>query len=81
MTIEPSNHHHAIGKIKVMEAYISFCMEGRTLDLVQTFLLQPGTFEHDSSIRWYLTFNPVNRHLLNYKESSKSFNERTCILA
>jgi 1,4-alpha-glucan branching enzyme len=67
MTIEPSNHHHAIGKLKVMEAYISFCMEGRTLDLVQTFLLQPGTFEHDSSIRWYLTFNPVNRHLLNYK--------------
>ncbi|MFT4309082.1 MAG: alpha-amylase family glycosyl hydrolase [Candidatus Woesearchaeota archaeon] len=69
MTLNPSNHPHAIGKLKVMEAYISFCMEGRTLDLVQTFLLQPGTFEHDSSIRWYLTYNPVNKRMLEYKKT------------
>ena len=64
----PANHIHALGKIKVMEAIISFCCEGRTLDLVQTFLLQKGTFEHDSSIQWYLTFNQVSRNLLEYKK-------------
>ncbi len=62
------NHIHSIGKIKVMEAIISFTTEGRTLDLLQTFLLQPGTFEHDSSIRWELTFNELNKSLVNYKK-------------
>lgn len=62
-----SNHIHAVGKIKVMEAIIAFGCEGRTLDLAQTFLLQPGTFEHDSSIRWYLTFNQVNKALFDFK--------------
>ncbi len=68
MNLSPSNHIHAIGKIKVMEAIISFFCEGRTLDLIQTFLLQAGTFEHDSSIRWDLTFNQLNKNLLNYKK-------------
>ncbi|MFP4190096.1 MAG: alpha-amylase family glycosyl hydrolase [Candidatus Woesearchaeota archaeon] len=63
----PANHIHALGKIKVMEAIISFCCEGRTLDLPQSFLLQQGTFEHDSSIHWYLTFNQVSRNALAYK--------------
>ena len=63
----PANHFHALGKIKVMEAIISFCTEGRTLDLLQTFLLQPGTFEHDSSIQWFLTYNELNKNLVNYK--------------
>lgn len=67
MAQRPENHIHALGKIKVMEAIISFCAEGRTLDLAQTFLLQTGTFEHDSSIRWQLTFNQVSKNLLNYK--------------
>ncbi|MFW6231374.1 MAG: alpha amylase C-terminal domain-containing protein, partial [Nanoarchaeota archaeon] len=65
---QPHNHIHALGKIKVMEAIISFVCEGRTLDLAQTFLLQKGTFEHDSSIQWYLAFNQVSRNLLAYKK-------------
>ena len=65
---QPHNHVHALGKIKVMEAIISFCCEGRTLDLVQSFLLQKGTFEHDSSIQWHLTFNQVSRNCLNFKK-------------
>ncbi|MFT4261191.1 MAG: alpha-amylase family glycosyl hydrolase [Candidatus Woesearchaeota archaeon] len=64
----PENHVHAIGKIKVMEAIISFGCEGRTLDLLQTFLLQPGTFEHDSSIRWELLQSPVSQSLVEYKK-------------
>ena len=69
MTVSgPHNHVHALGKIKVMEAIISFCCEGRTLDLLQTFILQDGTFEHDSSIQWGLTQNPVNENLLTYKK-------------
>ncbi|MGM5488116.1 MAG: alpha-amylase family glycosyl hydrolase [Nanobdellota archaeon] len=64
---QPENHMHALGKIKVMEAIISFMCEGRTLDLAQTFLLQKGTFEHDSSIHWPLTFNQASRNLLAYK--------------
>ncbi len=64
---QPHNHIHALGKIKVMEAIISFLCEGRTLDLVQSFLLQKGTFEHDSSIHWHLTFNPVSKNCLAYK--------------
>jgi 1,4-alpha-glucan branching enzyme len=63
----PENHFHAVGKIKVMEALISFMCEGRTLDLMQTFLLQPGTFEHDSSIRWYLAYNQANRNMVKFK--------------
>ncbi len=65
---QPQNHIHALGKIKVMEAIISFCCEGRTLDLIQTFILQKGTFEHDSSIQWFLTFNQVSRNCLAYKK-------------
>jgi len=65
---QPGNHAHALGKIKVMEAIISFCTEGRTLDLAQTFLLQTGTFEHDSSIRWYLAFNQCNNNTMEYKK-------------
>ncbi len=69
MTVkQPENHIHAVGKIKIMEAIISFCCEGRTLDLAQTFLLQTGTFEHDSSVRWFLAFNQVNNNTLRYKK-------------
>lgn len=64
----PINHIHALGKIKVMEAIISFWGEGRTLDLIQTFLLQKGTFEHDSSIQWFLEKNEVSKNLLGYKK-------------
>ncbi len=64
-TIE--GHIHAIGKIKVMESIISFCCEGRTLDLLQTFLLQRGTFEHDSTIWWHLTYNQANKNMLEFK--------------
>lgn len=67
MTLDPYNHIHAVGKIKVMEAIIAFACEGRILDLLQTFLLQTGTFEHDSSIQWYLTFNEANRGVVEYK--------------
>lgn len=63
----PECHFHAVGKIKVMEAIIAFAAEGRILDLAQTFLLQKGTFEHDSSIQWYLTYNELNRNVLMYK--------------
>jgi 1,4-alpha-glucan branching enzyme len=65
---QPLNHIHAIGKIKVMEAIISFCCEGRTLDLLQTFLLQTGTFEHDSSIQWFLTYNQANKNTVAFKQ-------------
>ncbi|MCA9496003.1 MAG: alpha amylase C-terminal domain-containing protein [Nanoarchaeota archaeon] len=65
----PQNHFHALGKIKVMEAIISFLQEGRTLDLLQTFLLQTGTFEHDSSIHWHLTFNEVSRNMVAFKRA------------
>jgi 1,4-alpha-glucan branching enzyme len=68
MTQNPYNHIHAVGKIKVMEAIIAFACEGRILDLLQTFLLQSGTFEHDSSIQWYLTFNEANRGVVEYKK-------------
>lgn len=68
LAISPANHIHAVGKIKVMEAIIAFCTEGRILDLLQTFLLQTGTFEHDTSIQWYLTFNQVNKNMIEYKK-------------
>ena len=64
----PENHVHAVGKIKVMEAIISFATEGRTLDLLQTFLLQPGTFEHDSSINWALLKKPLSQSIVEYKK-------------
>jgi len=63
----PELHVHAVGKIKVMEAIISLGMEGRTLDLAQTFLLQTGTFEHDSTIMWFLEQIGVNKAVLGYK--------------
>ena len=71
-----SGGFHAMGKIKVMEAIISFCTEGRTLDLAQTFLLQKGTFEHDSSIHWFLTFNDMNRYMTNFKSSINKIMDR-----
>ncbi|MGE0793124.1 MAG: alpha-amylase family glycosyl hydrolase [Candidatus Woesearchaeota archaeon] len=55
---KPELHNHAIGKIKVMESFIAFGLEGRILDILQTFLLQKGTFEHDSSIDW----KKLNQH-------------------
>ncbi len=66
---QEENHVHALGKIKVMEALINFACEGRTLDLIQTFLLQRGTFEHESSIWWHLTFNEVSKNSLNFKKA------------
>ncbi len=71
----PANHIHSIGKIKVMEAIISFLAEGRTLDLLQTFLLQPGTFEHNSSIEWFQSFNEISSALINYKKDVNSLME------
>lgn len=68
LALNPHAHIHAVGKIKTMEAVISFAGDGRTLDLVQTFLLQSGTFEHDSSIQWFLTFNEINAAVLHYKK-------------
>ena len=67
MVSNKSNHIHALNKIKLMDCVISFLGEGRILNLIQTFILQPGTFEHDSSIQWFLTYNQVNRNLLNFK--------------
>lgn len=62
-------HYHAIGKIKVMETLISTVAEGRTLDLLQTHLLQTGTFEHDSTIHWYLEMKEANKGVLNFKKA------------
>lgn len=65
----PDLAFHAIGKIKVMEAIIAFGCEGRFLDLLQTFLLQMGTFEHDSSIQWdLLKNNPDSKKVISYKQ-------------
>lgn len=64
---DPSLHQHAVGKIKVMEALISFGMEGRTLDLMQTHLLQSGTFEHDSTIHWFQEQVPAAHAVLKFK--------------
>ncbi len=54
---------------KVMEAIIAFACEGRILDLLQTFLLQTGTFEHDSSIHWELLKNKESREVIAYKKN------------
>jgi len=60
---------HAVGKIKMMEAIIAFGCEGRILDLLQTFLLQEGTFEHDSSINWGMLKNDVrSQKIASYKQ-------------
>lgn len=65
----PNLAFHAIGKIKVMEAIIAFGCEGRFLDLLQTFLLQIGTFEHDSSVHWdLLKNNESTKQVINYKK-------------
>ena len=65
----PSLHHHAVGKIQIMEAIIAFGCEGRILDLPQSFLLQEGTFEHDSSVHWHLEkTNPESKRVLEYKK-------------
>ncbi len=61
-------HFHAVGKIKIMEALISFGLEGRTLDLIQSFLLQTGTFEHDSSVHWFLEMRDATKGMLKYKQ-------------
>jgi 1,4-alpha-glucan branching enzyme len=66
---KPDLHYHAVGKIKVMESIISLLCEGRTLDLLQTHFLQTGTFEHDSSIHWYLDQLEANRGVLEFKKS------------
>jgi 1,4-alpha-glucan branching enzyme len=61
-------HNHAIGKIRVMEAFIAFACEGRILDLLQTFLLQEGTFEHDSSICWDLLHDAETKKMIKFKQ-------------
>lgn len=61
-------HIHAVGKIKVMEAIISLCLEGRSLDLLQTFMLQTGSFEHDSTIHWFLEMVEANKAMIDYKK-------------
>ncbi len=63
-----SLNKHAIGKIKIMEALISFGTEGRILDILQTFLLQKGTFEHDSSIHWDKLNSIESKEVINYKK-------------
>jgi len=64
----PNLHQHAFGKIQVMEALIAFAMEGRILDLLQTFQLQTGTFEHDNSIHWINEINnSSSKQMLNFK--------------
>lgn len=68
----PNLHRHAVGKIKIMEALIGFCLEGRTLNLLQTFLLQIGTFEHDSSIHWKLLKESENKKIVDYKTKVNS---------
>jgi len=65
---DPSIHFHAIGKIKVMESFIAFACEGRILDLMQTFLLQKGSFEHDSSIHWNLLNNKESNNMILFKK-------------
>jgi len=64
----PGLTEHAIGKIKIMESIIAFGCEGRLLDLLQTFLLQKGTFEHDSSIHWELLKEEKNYQVVSYKK-------------
>ncbi|KXK26879.1 MAG: 1,4-alpha-glucan branching enzyme GlgB [candidate division WS6 bacterium OLB20] len=68
----PELHTHAIGKIKAMEALISFVCEGRTLDLLQTFLLQTESFEHDSSIHWYRDATDAVQGMLAFKSAVNS---------
>jgi 1,4-alpha-glucan branching enzyme len=65
----PDLDWHARGKLKVMEAIISYGCEGRTLDLLQSHLLQTGTFEHDSSIHWGLLHNNHNAKSVEYKKA------------
>jgi hypothetical protein len=62
-----SLHPHAFGKIQVMEAIIGLCTEGRILDLLQTFLLQEGTFEHDSTIHWHLKEKGNTKAMIEFK--------------
>ena len=71
-------HFHAIGKIKIMSAFISFFTEGRTLDLLQSFLLQKGSFEHNSSIDWGLFFetNYKSKTLINFKKEINKLMDR-----
>lgn len=73
----PAVHFHAIGKIKIMESIIAFGTEGRILDLLQTFLLQQGTFEHDSSIHWdLLKNNSESKKVVNFKKEINSLLEK-----
>ncbi len=70
MTLGRKNlHQHAVGKIKTMEAIISLGMEGRTLDLLQSHLLQTGTFEHDNAIHWQLADKSPGREVLAFKQA------------
>ena len=73
----PDIHFHAVGKIKFMEAIIAFGCEGRILDLLQTFLLQEGTFEHDSSIHWnLLNTNSESKKIITYKQAINNILEQ-----
>ncbi|MFA6088425.1 MAG: alpha-amylase family glycosyl hydrolase [Candidatus Woesearchaeota archaeon] len=79
MTLKnPSLHKFAAGKIKIMDALICFYMEGRNLDLMQSFLLQQGTFEHDTGITWGAVFenNDVKRMQNFKKDINKVMDER-----
>ena len=64
-----SVHFHAIGKIKSMESIISFAFEGRTLDLIQSHILQNNSFEHDSTIQWGLLERNESSEVLAYKNA------------
>jgi 1,4-alpha-glucan branching enzyme len=69
ITLNDNNlKNHAIGKIKVMESFIAFGLEGRILDLLQTFLLQKGSFEHDCSIDWKKLNEEDTKKLVNFKK-------------
>ena len=62
------NYRHSVGKIKVMEALCIALGDGRVLDLLQTFLLQKGTFEHNSAIEWHLEQGVFSKKLMEFKK-------------
>jgi 1,4-alpha-glucan branching enzyme len=69
---KPELEKHAIGKIQVMESLISFGLEGRTLDLLQTFLLQKGSFEHDCAIDWKKLNEEKSKEVVYFKKQVNS---------
>ncbi len=52
-----------------MESLISFGLEGRTLDLLQTFLLQKGSFEHDCAIDWKKLNEERSKEVVDFKKN------------